>query len=212
MGLPKKQPAEFNLWDGLIKPIDWYFGDAGRRAFESAYKNADEMKRAMDESNWISITFNVCYQSSKKPLLEKKNWLIKYFYEYVLSRYSTKMSFNEHTLVLITKTACFLLDNGTPPIFTYTDCFDEGKNPTLYFLSHVKELLPDGYSEVTYPILRDIIHYIFNAFTVCNHDASRESWMYEKTIYVDDRGKPNKYDFTVKKLPKLAERPECLFK
>lgn len=203
MELAKNKPTEYTLWDGLVKPVEWYFGDAGRAAFESAFKNAEEMKEAIEKNNWISIIFNVCYQSTKKPLAEKKNWLIKYFYEYMLSRYSTKMATNEHTLILLTLTAC------DRPALSYPDCLDEDRHPLLHFFSRIKELLPEGYSEQTYPVLKDIAHYIYNAY-IDDKDASEESWLYDKDFYLDYRDKPQKYGLTLEKLQALAQFSEYL--
>lgn len=205
----KKQYDEYNLWDGLIKPAGWYFEDAGKAAFTSAFYNVDEMNGAICEGNWISITFNVCYQSRKKPLGAKKNWLLKYFYEYIISKFSTRMATNEHTLVLITAAATLKLSNGTL-LLPYPDCLDEEKNPVLRYFSRVKDLLPGGYSEVTYPVLKDIVHYIYNAFSTQGKDVSEESWMYDKSFYVDYRGKPNEYVRLSEKLPELAGLPGCL--
>ena len=205
MGLVKNQPVEFNLWDGLIKPVEWYFSEAGKAAFESAFENAEEMNAAVRDSNWISLTFKVCYRSSKKPLAEKKNWLIKYFYEYIISRYSVKMASNEQTLVLIS-----LMAANYPSFFPYPDCLCEEKHPLVYFFSQVKDILPDGYSEQTYPVLKDIAHYIYNAFVSFNRDVSRESWMYDRSLYLDYRDKPQKYPAVAEKLISLAEYPECL--
>lgn len=210
MGSVKNQPMEFNLWDGQIKPVEWYFGEEGKAAFESTFENVEEMSRAIEQSNWIFITFNVCYQSSKKPLGARKNWLIKYFYEYVISRYSTRMATNEHTLVLITKTAYVRLNNGNTPAYPYPDCLDDEINPVLYYFSRVRQLLPSGYDESTYPILKDIAHYVYNALAAYGKDVSRESWIYDKSLYVDDRGLPEKYGAVVERLQKAAEFPECL--
>lgn len=208
MELLNKQPVEFNLWDGLVKPVGWYFGDAGKEAYFSAFENTDEMNRAFDESNWILLTFNVCYQSSKKPIAVKKNWLIKFFYEYIISRYSIRMATNEHTLVLLT--AMSAIKRGDSPIFPYPDCLDDEKQPVLYFFSRVKDLLPSGYSETVYPILKDIVNYIYNVFSVHGNDASRESFLYDKSLYVDYRGKPNEYVKLKEKLNACVEFPDCL--
>ena len=205
MGVPKKEPAEYNLWDGLIKPVEWYLSDDGKRAYTSALENTDEMNEAIEENNWISIIFNVCYQSSKKPIAEKKNWLIKYYYEYMLSRYSVKMASNEHTLVLITAMA-----TNCPAQCPYPDCLDEESHPILYFFSRVKQLLPQGYSEQTYPVLKDIVHYIYNVFLSLGKVASHESWMYDKEFYVDYRDRPQKYSAIKEKLQELARFPEYL--
>ena len=204
MGLAEKKPLKFNLWDGLIKPVEWYLSDEGKNAFFEAFANADEMNEAIRENNWISIIFKVCYQSSKKPLAEKKNWLIKYFYELVLSQYSMKMASNEHTLVLMTAVA------SLSPICPYPDCLGEEKNPVLYFFSHVKNLLPDGYSEVTYPILKDIVHYVYNAYSSIQKDVSQELRLYDKSLYVDERGKPQKYGIISEKLSDVVQFPEFL--
>ena len=204
MGLAEKKPIKFNLWDGLIKPVEWYLSDEGKNAFFEAFENADEMNEAIMEDNWISIIFKVCYQSSKKPLAEKKNWLIKYFYEFVLSQYSMKMASNEHTLVLMTAVA------SLPPICPYPDCLGEEKNPVLYYFSHVKNLLPDGYSEVTYPVLKDIVHYVYNAYSAIQKDVSRELLLYDRSLYVDERGKPQKYNLISEKLPDVVQFPEFL--
>ena len=203
---PKKMPTEYNLWDGFIKPATWYLSDEGKAAYLAAFENLEEMNAAIAESNWISIIFNVCYQSSKKPIAQKKNWLIKYFYEYMLSRYSVKMASNEHTLVLMTAMA-----GNCPTLYPYPDCLDEKKHPILHFFGSVKHLLPEGYSEQTYPILKDIVQYIYNAVAL-SKDVSRESWMYEKSFYVDDRERPKKYAVVLERLKYLARFPECLIK
>lgn len=205
MGLLKNKPIEYNLWDGLIKPVSWYFSDAGKSAFMSALENAEEMKEAIENSNWISIIFNVCYRSSKKPLAEKKNWLIKYFYEYVLSQYSVKMASNEHALILLTLMAC-----DSKAVCRYPDCLDGEKHPLLYFFGQVNQLLPGGYSEQTYPVLKDIVHYIYNAY-IADKDVSKESWMYDKTFYVDYSDKPQKYSLQFEKLKESAGFPEYLY-
>ena len=206
MGLAKNKSTEYTLWDGLIKPVSWYFGDEGRAAYSSAFENCEEMNAAIAESNWISIIFNVCYQSSKKPIAQKKNWLLKYFYEYMLSRYSIKMASNEHTLILISSVA-----GNCPDLCPYPDCLDGEKNPLLYFFCNVLNLLPNGYSEQAYPILKDIAHYIYNA-CISSKDVSRESWMYDKSFYLDDRDRPQKYNLLLEKLTKLAKFPEYLYK
>ena len=206
MRLAKNQSVEYNLWDGLIKPVEWYFGDSGKFAFLSAFENRVEMEEAIKESNWISIIFNVCYQSSKKPIAEKKNWLLKYFYEYMLSRYSVKMTANEHTLILISLMAC------NERFYPYPDCLDEEKHPLLHFFSKVKAILPEGYNEQIYPVLKDIAYYIYNSFSFLNRDVSQEWWMYDKSFYVDYRDKPQKYDTFTEKLRELAEFPEHLRK
>ena len=205
MKLPKGAPTEYNLWDGFIKPAAWYFGDEGKAAYFSAFENGGEMNEAIAASNWISIIFNVCYQSSKKPLTQKKNWLIKYYYEYMLSQYSIKMASNEHTLVLIAATAV-----NFPGPCPYPDCLDDEKHPILYFFNNVRQILPEGYSEQIYPILKDIVHYIYNAYT-SSKDVSHESWMYDKSFYVDDRERPRKYSTLSENLKNLAGFPEFLY-
>lgn len=211
MALTKAQPAEFNLWDGLVKPTEWYFGDAGKTAFEDAYANNGEMLGAIAGGNLIAITFNVCYQSSKKPVTEKKNWLIKYFYEYFLSRYSVKMACNEQTLVLAAVSATVTSCDGAP-LLPYPDCLDGQRNPLLHYLSRVKDILPEGYSEIVYPVLKDVAHYVFNVLTLRNKDASREEFMYDRDFYLDSRGKPNRYGVLAERLYHLVEFPDCLNK
>lgn len=205
-----KLSYEFNLWDGIVKPVDTYFCEAGKKAYFSAFENNDEMKRAFEENNWISLTFTTCYQSSKKPLGTKKNWLLKFFYEYIISRYSIRMATNEHTLVLLTKLSSATHDGV--PILPYPDCLNDDKHPILHFLSRIKDILPAGYSEVSYPILKDIVHYIYNVYFTHCKDVSRESWLYDKSLYVDTGGKPNKYDEVKAKLVGLAEFSDCLTK
>ena len=207
MGLIKKQPVEFNLWDGQIKPLDWYFGEAGKAAFLSAFENIGEMNEAIRDSNWISMIFNVCYHSRKKPIAEKKNWLIKFFYEYMISRYSIKMATNEHTLILLS-----LMAGNYPELLPYPDCLDDKKHPLLYFFGQVKDLLPGGYSEQTYPVLKDIAHYIYNVFSSLNKDVSREDWIYDKFFYVDYSEKPKKYSVVLENLVDTVQFPECLYK
>lgn len=210
MGMVQKQPIEFNLWDGQVKPVEWYFSNSGKEAFLSTLENADEMNKAIDENNWISLIFNVCYQSSKKPLGTKLNWPIKFFYEYIISRYATRMATNENTLILLTKLAILKGDGCSQAFFPYPYCLEEEKNPILYYFSHVKGLFGSGYSEVSYPILKDIVHYIYNVFLKYFKDVSGESWMYDKLLYDDYRGKPNKYREAKAKLHELAEFSECL--
>ena len=206
MRLATNRFVAFNLWDGHIKPVEWFFGDDGESAFVSAFENIEEMNEAIKKDNWISIIFNVCYQSSKKPLTEKKNWLLKYFYEYILSRYSVRMTANEHTLILISTMAC------NEHFYPYPDCLDEEKHPLLHFFNRVKAILPEGYSEQTYPILKDIVYYIYNSFLSLDRDVSHERWMYDKSFYVDYKDKPQKYDMLIIRLKTLVEFPQYLRK
>ena len=209
MGLFKKkssEPVEYNLWDGKDKPTEWFFSDAGKAAFESAFANVEEMSQALNDGHWYSIVSDVCLP---KTLKVKKNWPLKFFHEYMKSCNGPSV-IEVHTLVLITAMATVRDENTNELCFPYPDCLDAEKNPIFYYYSHVKDILRNQYSEIRFKILINIVHYIYSVYLEHDKDASKESWMYDKSFYFDYSGEPKDSELLLEQLENLVEFPDCL--
>ncbi len=186
--------------------IKWFFSDEAREVFEiMVLSNADEMEEIWGQE-YGQLEMNGYITPKGNPL--RREYPCTFFADYLRALKtidSPRLAYYTMDLAL---------DGDMAPAIQYPDCLKAEINPLINFAIKIKPVFYSKYgNDIQFSWAMNVItKYLHDLFANGFEDESNESWIYESSLWLNEKGKVREYQEIVEHIKANVKHKELLAK